>query len=74
MPKGKLPVTSSHIDEALKELAENRTGELTLAEIAEACGTSKQCIQQIEVRALRRFRQELEPIYKEWYNKKPYIN
>ena len=74
MSKGKRRVTSEHIDGVLKELADTTSGELTLAEIAEACGTNKQCIQQIEVRALRRFRQELEPIYEEWYNRKPYIN
>lgn len=73
MQKGKTPVTSISIDKTLKTLVDLGCDELTLLEIADACGTSKQCIQQIEQRALRRFRKELAPIYKEWFDKHPYI-
>ena len=47
MQKGKTPVTSSSIDKTLKTLVDLGCDELTLLEIADACGTSKQCIQQI---------------------------
>ena len=71
MEKGK--VCSLSIDQTLKELVDSGCEDLTLLEIASACGTSKQCIQQIEQRALKRFRSELEPIYKEWFDRRPYI-
>ncbi|MAS82743.1 MAG: hypothetical protein CMF45_08640 [Legionellales bacterium] len=54
------------IDAKLQELVDSSQGEeWTLQEIANECGTSKACIQQIEMKAIKNFRFKFKSIYAE---------
>tara|TARA_B110000438_G_scaffold231040_1_gene226203 strand:+ start:650 stop:889 length:240 start_codon:yes stop_codon:yes gene_type:complete len=55
------------INAKLQELvnASQHGEEMTLQEIANECGTSKACIQQIEMKAIKSFRFKFKNIYAE---------
>ncbi len=59
---------SEQIDLSLALLAHGNTSgrRYSLQEIADNVGTSKACIQQIEMKAFKRLRHHLRYIYKEW--------
>jgi predicted DNA-binding protein YlxM (UPF0122 family) len=64
----------SEVDLKLCVLAEVASGdELSCTEIAEFCGISKQGVQQMEQKALRKFQTQLAPIYREHFNSTPFL-
>jgi predicted DNA-binding protein YlxM (UPF0122 family) len=65
----------SDVDLKLCVLAGVASGdELTCNEIAQFCDISKQAVQQMEKRALKKFQNELEATYYEHFSKKAYTS
>lgn len=64
---GKTQKRTDIINAKLQELvnASQHGEEMTLQEIANECGTSKACIQQIEMKAIKNFRFKFKNIYAE---------
>ena len=59
------PERTEKINKKLAELAKNSTAPMTLSEIAEKIGSSKQAVYQIEQGALRKIRKRFPKLLRE---------
>jgi len=60
-----------NLNEKLSELAKTNNKIMSIPEIADYCGVSKQAIQQAEARAVMKLRRALYPVFKEHFGRIP---